>query len=51
MQSLRVPSDNRIFHIKDAMHLGVPLKDIFEATRIDMWFLREIEYLVALEKN
>ena len=51
MHSLKVPSDNRIFHIKDAMHLGVPLKDIFEATKIDMWFLREIEYLVALEKE
>ncbi|MEM9985817.1 MAG: carbamoyl-phosphate synthase large subunit, partial [Bacteroidota bacterium] len=51
MKSLRVPSDNRIFHVKDAMHLGVPLKDIFEATRIDLWYLREIEYLVSLEKE
>ena len=51
MHSLHFPSDGRIFHIKDAMHLGVPLKDIHEATRIDMWFLREIEYLVILEKE
>ncbi len=51
MHSLRVPSDNRVFHLKDAMHLGIPLKDIFDATKIDMWFLREIEYLVALEKE
>ncbi len=51
MYSLRNPSDERIFHIKDAMHLGVPLKSIWEATKIDMWFLREIEYLVTLEKE
>ncbi|MDX2245677.1 MAG: carbamoyl-phosphate synthase large subunit [Bacteroidia bacterium] len=51
MESLRRPSGDRIFHIKDAMHLGVPLKDIFEATKIDIWFLRQIEYLVTLEKE
>ena len=51
MTSLREPSDSRVFHIKDAMHLGVPLKDIFEATKIDMWFLRQIDYLVTLEKE
>ncbi len=51
MTSLREPSDSRIFHIKDAMHLGVPLKDIHEATKIDLWFLRQIDYLVTLEKE
>ncbi|TAE59336.1 MAG: carbamoyl-phosphate synthase large subunit, partial [Bacteroidetes bacterium] len=51
MQSLREPSGDRIFHVKDAMHLGVPLKDIHDATKIDLWFLREIEYLVVLEKE
>jgi len=51
MDSLRNPTWNRIFHVKDAMHLGVPLNAIYEATRIDMWFLRQIEYLVVLEKE
>lgn len=51
MTSLREPSDSRIFHIKDAMHLGVPLKDVFDATKIDMWYLKQIEYLVTLEKE
>lgn len=51
MESLHKPSDDRLFHIKDAMHLGVPLKDIYEATKIDVWFLRQIEYLVTLEKE
>ena len=51
MDSLRNPSWDRLFHVKDAMHLGVPLNAIFEATKIDPWYLREIEYLVALEKE
>ncbi|MEL6694924.1 MAG: carbamoyl-phosphate synthase large subunit [Bacteroidota bacterium] len=51
MESLKNPSDDRIFHVKDAMHLGVPLKAVFDATKIDMWFLREIEYMVQLEKE
>lgn len=51
MDSLRNPKDDRIFHVKDAMHLGVPLKDIYEATKIDPWYLNEIEYLVTIEKE
>ncbi len=51
MYSLKHPSSERIFHVKDAMHLGVPLNAIYEATRIDTWFLRQIEYLVNLEKE
>lgn len=51
MHSLGNASWDRIFHVKDAMHLGVPLQRIQEVTRIDPWYLREIEYLVALEKE
>ncbi len=51
MKSLRNPSWDRLFHVKDAMHLGVPLNAIHEATKIDMWFLRQLEYLVVLEKE
>ena len=51
MESLKHPSWDRIFHIKDAMHLGVPLKRIQQLTQIDPWYLREIEYLVTLEKE
>jgi carbamoyl-phosphate synthase large subunit len=51
MKSLKNPSWDRIFHVKDALHLGVPLKSIQETTRIDAWFLKEIEFLVVLEKE
>jgi carbamoyl-phosphate synthase large subunit len=51
MDSLEHPSWNRLFHIKDAMQLGVPMRSIQKATRIDMWFLEQIHQLVDLEKQ
>jgi carbamoyl-phosphate synthase large subunit len=51
LQSLRKPSWNRLFHIYDAFHLGIPMKTIREATKIDPWFLHQIEELVVVEKE
>jgi len=51
MHSLENPSWDRIFHVKDAMELGVPLKSVFKATMIDPWFLEQIQNLVELEKR
>lgn len=47
--SLENPSWDRVFHIKDAMSLGVPLRTIQDITKIDKWFLQEIQKLVMLE--
>ncbi|MCY4781635.1 carbamoyl-phosphate synthase large subunit [Sphingobacterium sp. UT-1RO-CII-1] len=49
MESLEHPSADRVFHIKDAFDLGVPLESIRKATRIDKWFLLQIQELVHLE--
>jgi len=49
MQSLEHPSSDRLFHIKDAFELGVPLESIRKATNIDKWFLVQIQELVHLE--
>ena len=51
MESLEHPSWDRLFHIKDAMSLGVPLESIRKVTRIDKWFLVQIQELVALEEE
>ena len=48
-ESLENPSWDRLFHLKDAMTLGVPLKTIQEITKIDKWFLQQIQKLVTLE--
>jgi len=49
MQSLEHPSWDRLFHVKDAMSLGVPLESIRKATHIDKWFLVQIMELVTME--
>ncbi|MBD1434003.1 carbamoyl-phosphate synthase large subunit [Sphingobacterium sp. DN00404] len=49
MDSLEHPSADRVFHIKDAFELGVPLESIRKVTRIDKWFLVQIQELVQLE--
>ncbi|HEY0770969.1 MAG TPA: carbamoyl-phosphate synthase large subunit, partial [Sphingobacteriaceae bacterium] len=51
MHSLEHPSWDRLFHIKDAFSLGVPLESIRKATHIDKWFLVQIQELVTLEQE
>jgi carbamoyl-phosphate synthase large subunit len=51
LHSLENPSWNRLFHIYDAIKLGIPFKTIKEKTKIDDWFLRQIEELVKLERH
>jgi carbamoyl-phosphate synthase large subunit len=51
LDSLENPSWNRLFHIYDAIKLGIPFKRIFEKTKIDVWFLKQIEELIKLERK
>jgi len=51
LHSLENPSWNRLFHIYDAMKLGIPFKTIQEKTKIDNWFLRQIEEMIKMESE
>ena len=51
MYSLANPSWNRLFHIYDAFKMGISFKTIQQLTRIDKWFLNQIEDLVRVEKE
>ena len=51
LNSLKNPSWNRLFHIYDSLKLGLPLNTIQSITKIDKWFLSQIEELVLLEKD
>jgi carbamoyl-phosphate synthase large subunit len=51
LHSLKHPSWNRIFHIYDALKIGIPVKRIHDITKIDLWFLQQIEDLIALERE
>lgn len=51
LDSLKNPSWNRLFHIYDSFKLGIPFKTIHNLTKIDPWFLNQIEELIHLEKE
>ena len=51
LYSLEHPSWNRLFHIYDAMKLGISMKTILNLTKIDKWFLEQIWELIELEKE
>jgi carbamoyl-phosphate synthase large subunit len=51
LYSLEHPSWNRLFHIYDAMKLGISMKTIHHLTKIDKWFLEQIWELINLEKE
>lgn len=50
-KSLANPSWNRLFHVYDAFKAGLSFKTIQNLTKIDKWFLHQIEELVLLEKE
>ncbi len=51
LESLATPSWNRLFHIYDAFKLGIPLKTIHQTTKIDNWFLHQIEEMIWMERE
>ena len=51
LHSLANPSWNRLFHVYDAFKLGISFRTIQDLTKIDKWFLKQIEELVHLESE
>ncbi len=51
LHGLEHASANRLFLVKDAMSLGVPVTSIQKITNIDRWFLLQIYDLVKLEQE
>ncbi len=51
LDRLETAGDDRIFRVKDAMALGVPIKTIQKLSHIDPWYLKQIKELISLEKQ
>ena len=51
LRALERPSWNRLFMIYDAFKLGISIKTIQKLTKIDLWFLQQIEEMIALENE
>jgi len=42
---------DRIFYLADAFRIGMTKKEVFDLTKIDSWFLAQVEDLVLSEEN
>jgi len=51
LQRLENVSDDRIYRVKDALRLGVPISTVQRLTKIDPWYLKQIKKLVNLENK
>ncbi len=48
---LKQPKAERLWYIADAFRFGMTQSDVYEATKIDPWFLAQIEALVHIESE
>jgi carbamoyl-phosphate synthase large subunit len=50
-KKLSAPNAERIFTIRQALLLGMKIEEIHDLTKIDLWFLTNIQEIVDLEKE
>ncbi len=48
-KELGAPGPDRIWYVGDAFALGMTVQEVFDLTKIDPWFLRQIEDIVKIE--
>ncbi len=48
-QKLIVPNKDRVYYIRYAFKAGMDIEEIYNLSKIDRWFLKNIEEIVALE--
>jgi carbamoyl-phosphate synthase large subunit len=51
LDGLEHPSWDRIFKVKDALELGVPIHTVQKLTKIDNWYLMQIQEMVQFERE
>ncbi|MDR2904918.1 MAG: carbamoyl-phosphate synthase large subunit [Helicobacteraceae bacterium] len=49
-REIRRPNDRRVLYVAEGLRRGMSVDAIFELSKIDRWFLRQIEKIVAEEK-
>jgi carbamoyl-phosphate synthase large subunit len=50
-REMRHPGPDRLLYVADAFRSGMSLDDVHEASKIDPWFLAQVEDLVLTEKT
>jgi len=50
-REMRHPGPDRLLYVADAFRSGMTLEEVHEASKIDPWFLAQVEDLVVTEKS
>ncbi|AKL94175.1 carbamoyl-phosphate synthase large chain CarB [Clostridium aceticum] len=50
-EKLHIPNDQRLFTIFHAFRNGYTVEEIYELTKIDVWFLTKIQNIIDMEKT
>ncbi len=51
LNRLEKVSDDRIYRVRDALRLGVPIRTVEKLTKIDPWYLHQIKDLITMEEK
>jgi carbamoyl-phosphate synthase large subunit len=51
LKRLHTPNIERIWYVRYAFKAGLTIEDIYQATKIDRWFLYNIQEIIALEER
>ncbi|WP_149359802.1 carbamoyl-phosphate synthase large subunit [Lolliginicoccus suaedae] len=51
LDNIRTPLEGRIYRVEQALRMGATEEQVFEATRIDPWFIAEIAALLGLREE
>lgn len=51
IEALQTPEDERIFVIAEALRRGMKIDEIYDYTKIDLFFLRKFENIIAFERK
>ncbi|MBF0330367.1 MAG: carbamoyl-phosphate synthase large subunit [Candidatus Omnitrophica bacterium] len=51
MHRLREPNASRIFYMKYALQKGLSVEKVSELTRVDIWFIAQMQQLVVFERE
>ncbi|HEV8537840.1 MAG TPA: carbamoyl-phosphate synthase large subunit [Bacteroidota bacterium] len=51
MKQLRIPKPDNIFYLRYALQVGMSVDELYDITRIDRWFLYNIQQIVKMEEE
>lgn len=49
LERIKIPTSDRIFYIRYALLAGASVEEVYQATKIDRWFLHNIQQIVDME--